>query len=242
MKNQYVGDINDYFKYSILRALASRSNRPLAICWMLTDDDASTDGSLTAYLDRPGKFRELDPGLFDGLKAVLATGRRDVATIESKGLIPCAAYVSGLLYDQATARAAYFADLWSGLPDRTLLFFDPDNGLEVSSVPKGRRGSRRYLYFDELHQAIELGHVAVVYQHFPRVQRSVFVTKLMESLRDRIPQAEAIAIYSSRVAYLVVGEDQELRHLSEALHEIADRWDGGLRVSVPQARLQGEAL
>jgi len=236
MKNQYVGDINDYFKYSILRALAARSDRPLAVCWMLTDDDGSGDGNLTTYLDRSGEYRELDPMLFDGLRAVLASGRREVAAIESGRLLPCAFYFGRLLEDQANARAAYFHELWAGLPDRALVFFDPDNGLEVASVGKGKRGSRRYLYLDELDRAISLGHLALVYQHFPRVRRDVYVARAFERIRERIPSADSVAIYSSRVAYLLVGEREEIRSLSDALRCVTARWDRGLTLAGCDAR------
>jgi hypothetical protein len=35
MKDQYVGDINDFEKYAILRALQGASQLPLVVCWML---------------------------------------------------------------------------------------------------------------------------------------------------------------------------------------------------------------
>lgn len=43
MKNQYAGDINDFRKYAILRALATCGFR-VTVCWMLTPDDGGPDG------------------------------------------------------------------------------------------------------------------------------------------------------------------------------------------------------
>ena len=34
MKDQYFGDINDYRKYGILRALQSKGQRTLLVAWM----------------------------------------------------------------------------------------------------------------------------------------------------------------------------------------------------------------
>lgn len=34
-----------------------------------------------------------------------------------------------------------------------LLFFDPDNGIEVMSNPKGCKNSSKYIYWDDLQSA-----------------------------------------------------------------------------------------
>ena len=39
MKEQYVGDENDYRKYALLRALAATGLK-LGVCWMLTPPEA----------------------------------------------------------------------------------------------------------------------------------------------------------------------------------------------------------
>jgi hypothetical protein len=44
MKNQYFGDVNDYRKYGLLRALQSTWNGSLLVAWMLTPDDGGRDG------------------------------------------------------------------------------------------------------------------------------------------------------------------------------------------------------
>lgn len=36
MKHQYVGDINDYRKYTLLRLLSSGGTNRIGVCWMLT--------------------------------------------------------------------------------------------------------------------------------------------------------------------------------------------------------------
>jgi hypothetical protein len=41
VKDQYVGDISDFEKYSILRALGREADLPLAVCWMLTVPDGT---------------------------------------------------------------------------------------------------------------------------------------------------------------------------------------------------------
>lgn len=36
MKHQYVGDINNYRKYALLRALSADGANRIGVCWMLT--------------------------------------------------------------------------------------------------------------------------------------------------------------------------------------------------------------
>jgi hypothetical protein len=52
VKNQYFGDINDYRKYALLRALTNCGGIRTTICWMLTPDDGRGDGGFMDYLDK----------------------------------------------------------------------------------------------------------------------------------------------------------------------------------------------
>ena len=38
MKDQYVGDISDFFKYALLRRIQAAGGK-LVVCWMLTESD-----------------------------------------------------------------------------------------------------------------------------------------------------------------------------------------------------------
>jgi len=113
VKNQYFGDMNDYRKYGLLRALAATSGLRIGVCWMLTSDDAGGDGELRAYLTRPGKWRRYDPELYDALSGLLKWGTdRAVRHAQEWGLVPSAKYFEVLLRDDAAARQEYFADAW----------------------------------------------------------------------------------------------------------------------------------
>ena len=67
MKNQYVGDIRDYGKYALLRALAAQYS--IGLNWYLTPDDGRPDGKLTNYLKLSAD--PLDEELFQWLKKLL---------------------------------------------------------------------------------------------------------------------------------------------------------------------------
>ena len=52
LKDQYVGDINDYRKYALLRALSADGANRLGVCWMLTESDGGNHGSWLGYMEQ----------------------------------------------------------------------------------------------------------------------------------------------------------------------------------------------
>ncbi|HEY6290461.1 MAG TPA: hypothetical protein VI455_02735 [Terriglobia bacterium] len=152
MKNQYVGDINDYRKYGLLRILARRLT--IGVCWMLTKDDGRPDGLKIKYLDAKERWRSHDSDLFEVLyKIVKKENCRHICEVENRGVIPSGLFYSELLVSEKEARCAYFSSAFERLRSSDIIFFDPDNGVRY------RLGwSRRYLYGDELARAFRRGH------------------------------------------------------------------------------------
>ena len=69
MQNKYVGDIGDYVKLAILRALSPGYRIGIA-WWLVVDEHQKKDGRHTSYLCEPEKWRRFDPSLFDGLRQI----------------------------------------------------------------------------------------------------------------------------------------------------------------------------
>lgn len=230
MKNQYVGDVSDYVKYSLLRQLvAGTRGRTATVCWMLTHNDDRTDGNLRGYLSAPERFREFDPFVFDSLTRI-AHQVPSVTAVEKCAIIEGANYFADILSDESGLRRVYFERFWATVRPGSLLFFDPDNGLEVKSVPRGRRNSAKYLYWDELAEGLARDHSAVVYQHFPRVARERYIAALLERLRKAGPRHSSCVLCSSRVAYLICAASRDQDGLAEAVRSIERRWTGVLRL------------
>lgn len=205
VKDQYVGDINDYRKYALLRTLSLGGANRIGVCWMLTPSDGRADGSKLAYLQQPERYRHVDPELFDILvHAAAEPDRRRLATIEDSGAIRGAVYHNELLPDELAGRQAFMGRCAYEFRDVDLIFFDPDNGLEVSSLPKGRKNSSKYLYLDEVAAFYGSGKSLLIYQHFPRVERSVFLGRCAERLRAAAPGAALWAFTTAHVVFLLL--------------------------------------
>ena len=83
MQNKYVGDIGDFGKYGLLRALtghqttsASEPHLTLGVVWYLFPNETTTaDGKFIGYLRRTAandtKFRDCDRPLYDTLRCLV---------------------------------------------------------------------------------------------------------------------------------------------------------------------------
>lgn len=225
MKDQYVGDINDYRKYALLRALSSGGANRIGVCWMLTPSDGGVDGGKLAYLQQPERHRHVDPELFDTLTHVASEPeRRRLATIEDSGAIPGASYHNELLPDELAGRRAFMGRCAYAFREADLIFFDPDNGLEVSSLPKGRKNSSKYLYLDEVAAFYASGKSLLIYQHFPRVERTVFLARCAERLRVAAPGASLWAFTTAHVVFLLLLHPASPARLHSAADVACRRW------------------
>ena len=163
MKDQYFGDVNDFFKYGLLRSLPKSDRLSLGVCWMLTKPDGRTNDQLLTYLDQPNKYRHCDPDLFDWLRQIVVVEEdRRTARIAESTLLGSALFKPGYVTDKNPQRNEYFTECASRFAGCDLIFFDPDNGLEVKSTQRGRKGSCKYLYWNEVCATFDAGSSVLI--------------------------------------------------------------------------------
>ena len=238
MKNQYFGDANDYRKYGLLRCIAEATGLPIGILWMLTDDDGRSDGEFRRYLSAPRQWRHHDEHLYKALAQLLEEGvARDVDHAERWGLVPGATYCLGVFTDESDWRTKSFAAAMANLGSCPLLFLDPDDGVEVRSVPYGRRGSSKYVYWREMEMLFERGHSLLVYQHYGRVERSAFEAALAGDFRSRLGTVEVADFSTAHVAFFLVLQEEHAGHLPGIRSMVEARWKGQI-VSTGDDRIQ----
>lgn len=230
MKHQYFGDVNDYQKYGILRALA-KEGLQILVCWMLTENDARSDGKLIQYLNDPNRWRAYDPELYDALKEeVITRNRRDVACVLERNLIRHASFVDAILDGTLATRSSWLVELRQKRTNKDLVFFDPDNGIEVPSIPKTRRNSRKYVYWEELEETWRSGMSLLVYQHFRREKRDPFIARLGDEFRARFGSTEVYAIRTANVVFFIAPQQQHADFLVQRAHNVAVRWQGQIQL------------
>jgi hypothetical protein len=209
---------------------------------MLTPGDGRNDGAKLRYLARPTVWRHHDPGLFDALREV-ATGNlsRDVSAIEHAMLFGDGRYFSGLVPDDMDERAVWFAAALRELQSSDLLFFDPDNGIEVASVAKGRRRSSKYVYWDELADAWRTGKSLLVFQHFAREERASHIDRLTAMLAEQTPGSLIGAWRSANVLFLFAGQPGHAALTAVSSQLIQERWGTRLAAWGPASGVSGNS-
>lgn len=226
MKAQYIGDVSDYKKYVLLRALLKGPGKlKLGVIWMLTPPDGRADGNKITYLNDPLKWRDYDPSLFELLRGVVgASEERTLALVENSAVIPNAQFFGELLPDEIIGRNSYFRSALDCLSTADIIFFDPDNGIEVQSVPKGRRLSSKYVYRDEIEDVFESGKSVLIYQHFTREQRDSFVSRICAGLSMMLPRATIWEFRTSHVTFLLLVHPRHRRTLGETAASLMCTW------------------
>ena len=226
MQDRYVGDVGDFVKYGLLRAI--RGTRCLGVAWYLHPDAGPAgDGRHTNYLQHPGEWRHLDTKLFDTLKGMIPN-RRSVAIIQQCGILGDAVFAADRLMvagvkvrDRLSWRQQWFDRIQHQLAGCDLVFADPDNGL----VPNDRfRPTRKEsMKGIPIAEAIALaeGRTAVIYHHNSR--RPGGHLNEIRWLKSELPRG-TMAYYWRRVSnrtFFVINPHDGIRR---RLREFEKRW------------------
>jgi hypothetical protein len=181
VRHNFVNDIGDYAKYALLRALCASDPGlvRLGVIWYLTDHaEFNGDGRKRAHLSDDGWLR-LDPDLLARMRQIEGTVRSrelSVSLIEASGILPAGTAffpepvprAPSAPGQRAAERVAWFERARKAVAGCNLVFLDPDNGLEVPSVPVTSRLAGKYASISELRTLLESGAGVVLYQHGSR--------------------------------------------------------------------------
>jgi hypothetical protein len=230
MRDQYAGDISDFFKFSFLRALASKADIKLGIGWYFVDvHDGRADGKNQEYLSNE-QFACLDPELF---KILATLPDRSVAALQNINIWPAQTifHSSPLPPSQDRRdRDAWSWDMATTLSTCDLVFVDPDN-----SVSFGDSVSERHASINEIETLAAHGR-PVVFIKFPGRQKYVDQISDIERQFTRfkpitlttstsVPTAHGGKVPRARW-FVVLNSTKEIRQrtreFSEQLHAIPD--------------------
>ena len=186
MQDCYAGDIGDFGKYGLLRWLCGMfdDDDPLSlgVLWYYTPNEDNNDGGNTSYLHEPLRvqFRSCDKELFDVLRRIVCCSERLIAAVEKSGVLPDAVFFREQLIfaprepkqKKKQKRCQWIKEGLDAIAGVDIVFFDPDNGLEVPSVQRfdsaKRKQGTKYTYYDDLIRHWERGSSLVIYQHSAR--------------------------------------------------------------------------
>jgi len=179
MQNRYTGDLGDFGKYGLLRALCGcviEDDYPefkLGIIWCLFPDESHTkDGLHISYLDvcnsNNRHFRRLDQSLYDQLLAFVVCGNRNVAAIQKSVIFSeeTGIYAEPLsfndlpysgpltLQERLLRRNNWLENAKKTMKTFDLVFFDPDNGIASDIVKQSAKKAPKFVFLSDLNPYI----------------------------------------------------------------------------------------
>ena len=188
MQNSYVGDIGDFGKYALLRAVCgfpeTADTSPqlrLGVVWYLhLDETNKRDGNYTGYLTetkaRHEAFRACAPDIYDSLRRLVVANNRNIIGIQGSGILPenTAYYDRILSYAVGTHRAKrqtvrtnWLNGALQSTEEADVVFVDPDNGISETVDPLRKNGPK-FAFMDDLLRFVDRGQSLVIYHHLGR--------------------------------------------------------------------------
>ena len=199
MQDRYAGDIGDYGKFALLRAIRAQG-LSVGVNWYCVeplDVEMNEDGS---YKQEDGKYlipdrlHVCDKKLAKTLTDIARLKTRSINAMEKQSLIPGAKYYR----DPVTVeeREGWHARALTALNGVDIVFLDPDNGMLVKSVRKESVRSVKYVFYEEIRDYIKRGQSVLVYNHRGRKQEGLYFRELYHRLSGTIevPEENLLAI------------------------------------------------
>ena len=180
MQDRYAGDVGDFGKFSLLRVLCDGPNNKLGVLWYkFPDESHNGDGRHIEYINNP-QYNSCDKELVQHLSNVI-TGERSIAHLEKLDILPDnTVYFSKTLdfheaYKTQTkkhkaarrnGRLQWLNEAVKAVSQCNIIFVDPDNGIEVPSIPNiHQMKSGKYTYISELQELFRNKDACVIYHH-----------------------------------------------------------------------------
>jgi len=224
MKNQYFGDIRDLFKYDLIQRILKEisSLQKFTFIPMLTKyepkrgDGNKRDFARAKKDGRPGTNNERLVGFLKKYGEI-DKDKRDFTKIgnyfKSKGSKVLIYKDKGHEYFEHKARDRYFKNILGDYLHKSLVFVDPDIGLEV------KNSTEKHLLYSEvrkLYDCMDEGSILMIYQHFPREDHKNYPRRRANELRDRTENLP-ICISDNEIIFFLLMKNEGLKNQLERI-------------------------
>ena len=180
MQDRYAGDIGDFGKFGLLKALLSEGFS-LGVNWYKADPpESERDRDTGTFLHEDGKHKinpkyfVCDEPLAGALREISESDVRSIARLEQAALLNPGKTVYYHEVISVAGRYQWHNNALETLAPCEIVFLDPDNGLSVKSVGKGSAKSVKYVWDEELSDYLKRGQSVVLYNHRPRKKPETF--------------------------------------------------------------------
>lgn len=188
MRNQFVGDVNDFGKYGLVRYLCGVTGSEmeddqkltLGVVWYFQHGRVARGGDKIDYLEERNRaaYRDCDPKLWDTLGELVRDNQRYIARVEESDILPAA----GRFYreiseysgkpnnkpSEESKRKGAVQDWLTGaekfVQGADIVLLDPDHRINLSNdPPKTSANGPLYAYPEEIEAFWKNRHSLVIY-------------------------------------------------------------------------------
>jgi len=239
MQDRYTGDLGDFSKLGILRALKT-AGLSIGVNWYLTpDENHNGDGRHVKYLNQE-EFRACDEALWLELKNIVESNQRKACYLEKENILQACFYSERLDFtgktktERESFRKAWHNKALTALAGNDIICVDPDNGLIVPSAV-GKPKENKYVLYDELADYYAQHSSVIYYQHKARKQDEFYIRQ-----HEKLIHAPEFAgsgglglkfITTSQRYYFFIIQSQHQEIIEKAVLEmLAGPWKNHFRI------------
>jgi hypothetical protein len=232
MNRMFFGDARDLFKFDLVRHIMKSfpDLGSFTFVPMLTEKETTTGRKISKTKDlglalKQGKAgtqnRELmeDMGRLQEIDDDLAYFHGIQSYFKKENIIVDVLHKDTFSHEN---RANYFNKMFANFPENSLIFLDPDTGLEVKNP------TQRHLLFDEVRKIYDrMDHqsVLMIYQHLPRVTRAGYIKKRCGELATTT-HSRPETVTDNEIVFFILTKNPQLKtRLCAVLGEYADRYN-----------------
>lgn len=229
MQDAYVGDIGDYGKYGLLRAVG---NTPLylAINWYKVNPkgyNKQEDGKYINYLKQANNYRNYDSELFDELyRIVIDENNRNLDEIESIDVGATYFYSKEI----NGKRTQWHIQGLESTKNADIVFLDPDNGLATKKMMDNKSYSEKHVTWEELKDYYDRGQSVILYQHRPQMtKREAVISGIVEFDNSYLKSGLLLGLefpkYTNRY-YIMFCHMEHAAELKKVVDFMNEKWSG----------------
>jgi hypothetical protein len=232
MNRMFFGDVRDLFKFDLVRHIMKAFPELLSFTFipMLTEEGSATGMKLTATKDlglaqkkgRAGtRNRELmeDMGRLQEIEDDLEYFHGIQSYFKKENIIVDVLHKDTFSHEN---RVNYFNRVFEKFPAESLIFLDPDTGLEVKNP------TQKHLLFDEvkkIYDRMDTRSILMIYQHLPRVTRAGYIEKRCREL-TAISHSRPETITDNEIVFFILTKNSLIRtRLCAVLGSYADTYN-----------------
>ena len=223
MQDRFVGDIGDFGKYGLLRALTGlwpplppKDRLSLGVVWYYREEKGLD------YLRKSDEYRACDEELFPQLGKIVAGSTRTIAQIEESGILGSeTSFYSTPVPPGKNQRESWLSVALKLTNGNDIVFIDPDNGIQFNE-----KMSSKHARISEVKQFPIHEQTIIIYQSFWRQKQDEQMMAWAEEIHLVLQTEEPpkIVRFGSRNprAFIILPAARHAKLIDERLAKMLD--------------------